>query len=189
MQKTIRAATLALGACALAGFSANSNASFVFSNDAQGDGSIAITSAGSDPAFTITGSNNGTGGDTALYTETVAASQFITFTWQYASADTGGTVYDPAGYILNGVETQLSVNGGPGTGSSGEVDNLLLQQGDVFGFYVYSQDSLYGAGMLAVNEPLPPPPPPPAIPEPGNTALMMAGLATLFAAARARKNR
>jgi len=81
------------------------------------------------------------------------------------------------------------VNGDPGTASSGEVDNLPLKQGDVFGFYVYSQDSLYGAGMLAVNEPLPAPPPPPAIPEPGNTALMMAGLAALFAAARARKNR
>ena len=187
MQKTLRAATLALGACALAGVSASAGATdaYVFSNDGPGDGSI----VGTYPAFTITGSNNGAGEDWAFYLQTFTASENVTFTWQYASNDTGGTNYDPAGWILDNVETQLSVDGDPGTTSSGSKTVLVLK-GDTFGFYVYSQDSMFGAGMLAINEDLatPPPPPPPAIPEPANAALMMAGLAALFAAVRRRKS-
>ena len=41
MLKTLGAATLALGTCALAGFSANASAAYVFSNDGPGDASIA----------------------------------------------------------------------------------------------------------------------------------------------------
>ncbi len=183
MQKTLRAATLALGTCALAGFSANACAAYVFSNDGPGDGSI----SGSYPAFTITGSNNGAGEDTAFYVQAFTASEVVTFTWHYASADTGGTRFDPAGFIHNGVETQLSLNDVPGTPSAGTWSEMV-DAGDTFGFYVYSQDSQFGAGMLAVNQDLPPPPPPPAIPEPANAALMMAGLAALFAAVRRRQS-
>jgi MYXO-CTERM domain-containing protein len=184
MQKTLRAATLALGTFALAGFSVNASAAYVFSNDGPGDGSL----SGSFPAFTITGSNNGAGEDTAFYVQTFAASETVTFTWHYASADTGGTNFDPAGWILNGVETQLSLNGDPGTTSDGTT-SVPVHAGDTFGFYVYSQDSLFGAGMLAVGQDLPPPPPPPpAVPEPANAAFMLAGLAALFAAVRRRKS-
>ena len=186
MQKTLRAATLALGTCALAGFSANASAAWDFSNEVSAaDGSI----SGGYPAFTITGSNNGVGENTAFYTQTFASSQVVTFTWQYASADSS-TAFDPAGWILDGVETQLSINGDMGTTSSGTASVTVLAN-DTFGFYVYSSDSLFGAGMLAINEDLPgapPPPPPPAIPEPANAALMMAGLAALFAAVRRRQS-
>ena len=184
MQKTLRAAAMALGTCALAGFSANASAAWVFSNDSLGDGSL----SGSFPSFTITGSDNGSGEDTAFYLQTFASAEVITFTWQYASADTGGTNFDPAGWYLNGTEHQLSMNADPGVGSSGTF-SWAVNAGDTFGFYVFSEDSQFGAGMLAINEDLPPPPPPPpAIPEPANAALMMAGLAALFAAVRRRKS-
>ncbi len=179
MRKTLRAAMLALVSGALAGVPAIASAAFVFSNDGAGDGSL----AGSYPAFTITGSDNGTGDNTSLYTETTAASQLVTFTWQYRSADSGGPVYDPAGYILGDTEYQLSVDGDPGTASSGTA-TVLVPAGELFGFYVHSLDSLSGAGMLAVNEDLPPPPPP--VPEPRDAALMLAGLAALLAATRRR---
>ena len=181
MHKTLRATATALGACALAGFTASASAAWVFENDSTGDGSI----SGSYPAFTITGSDNGSGEDTALYQQTFTSSEVISFTWKYASSDTGGPVNDPAGWSLNGTETQLSINGDPGTTSSGTF-SWTVQAGDTFAFYVFSVDSLFGAGMLAINEDLPPPPPP--VPEPGSAALMMAGLAALFAAVRRRKS-
>ena len=185
MQKTLRAATLALGTCALAGFSATASADYAFSNDGTGDGSL----VDSFPAFTIIGSNNGAGDDTAFYTQKFTSSQVVTFHWQYATQDSGGGVNDPAGWILDNVETQLSVDGDPGVGSSGTT-TVLVSAGDTFGFYVHSLDSGFGPGILAVGEdlPPPPPPPPPAIPEPANAVLLMAGLAALFAAARRRKS-
>jgi hypothetical protein len=184
MQKTLRAATLALGAFALAGFSANASAAWTFSNDSGGDGSI----TGSYPMFTITGSDNGIGDNTSFYLETFATSQVVTFTWQYASLDTDSTAWDQAGFIYDNVETQLSLNGPAFTPSSG-TQTFTVQAGHTFGFYVHSTDSFGGAAMFAVNEDLVPPPPPPAIPEPQTTALMLAGLAALFAAARRRSSK
>ena len=185
MQKTFRAATLALGACALAGFSANANAQWQFTNDGGGDGSI----SGNYPMFTITGSDNGPRDNTSWYVQTFATSEVVTFTWQYASLDTDSTAWDQAGFVYDKVETQLSINGPAYTPSSGTV-TFTVEANHTFGFYVHSTDSLGGAAMFAVNEdlasppPPPPPPAPPAIPEPETPALMLAGLAALFAAAR-----
>lgn len=189
MHKTLRVASLTLGSLALAGVCTSANASWTLSNDNGGDGSL----SGAYPAFTLTGSNNGDPAadgfdNTTFYTQTFGAAATVTFTWQYASADTGSTAYDPAGWVLDDVETQLSLNGDPGTASSGTW-TVSVNAGDTFGFYVFSVDSLYGAGTLAINEDLPPPPPPPPpIPEPRDAVLLMAGLAALFALARQRRD-
>ncbi len=183
MQKIIRATTLAFGASALVGFSGAAQAAFVFSNDGPGAGAL----SGSYPTFTIIGANDGAGETTSLYVETEDHFETIQFNWFYTTADSGGAVFDPAGFILNGVETQLSLNLDPGVGSSGTTQ-VSLKPGDVFGFYVYTPDAQFGAGALGINEepPAPPPPPPPSIPEPRDAALMLAGLGALFAAARRR---
>lgn len=185
MQKTIRAASLALGAFALAAFSTGAQAAWTFSNDSGGDGTL----VGGYPAFQIDGSDNGSGYNTSFYTETFASATTLTFTWQYASLDASGTVWDTAGYILGDTETQLSVNSWPDATGSGSV-TVDIAAGQLFGFYVDSFDSTGGAGYLAINQdlslPSTPPPPPPAIPEPQTPLLMLAGLAALFAAARRR---
>ena len=107
MHKTLRTAALAFGAAALAGWSGGAHTAYTFYNDDGGNGTL----SGSYPAFTITGSDDGSGNDdTAFYVQTYAAATTLSFTWQYASLDTGGSVYDPAGWILDGVETQLSVD-------------------------------------------------------------------------------
>ena len=186
MQKTIRAASLALGAFALSAVSTGAQAAWTFSNDSSGDGTITVTS--STPSFQIDGSDNGSGYDTSFYTQTFASAVTLTFTWQYASLDPAGTVWDTAGYILGDTETQLSQDTYPDVGSSG-IATVDIAAGQVFGFYVDSFDSTGGAGYLAINQDLvlpsaPPPPPPPAIPEPSTPVLMLAGLAALFAAVR-----
>ena len=198
MNKTLRAATLAIGTCALAGFSASASAQWTLTNDSGGDGSVALGGSG----FTITGSDNGAPDNTTFYTETFASGGSFSFTWQYASLDSSDlSTYDPAGWLVthNGttVETQLSIDAATSSGSS-ITTTVSYAAGDTLGFYVFTTDSLGGPGLLAINEdlilpsppppPPPPPPSPPAIPEPQNAVLMMAGLAALFAAVRRRKS-
>jgi len=179
MPKTLRTVALAAVAAAFAAGSGSAHAAYTFYNDDGGNGAL----SGSYPAFTITGSNDGSGvDDTAFYVQTYASAITISFTWQYESLDSGGSVYDPAGWILDGVETQLSIDGGPGTTSSGS-SSVDVAAGQTFGWYVHSFDSTGGAGVLAVDEDLPP-----AVPEPADAALTMAGLVALLALVRRPRN-
>lgn len=191
MQKMIRAAALSvIGAAALA-LSTAASAAYVFSNDAAGDGML----LGTAPSFSIIGSDNGSGYDTAFYVQTFTSSQTVSFTWSYSTADSGGGVYDPAGIIHNGVETQLSVDGDPGEGSSGAWTELV-HAGDTFGWYVSSVDSGGGCGELDINGGGGAPVcvynaggGGNAIPEPQNLPLIIAGLAAIGVAARRRRQR
>jgi hypothetical protein len=192
MLKTIRAAALSAIAGATLAFAGGAQAAFVFSNDAGGDGTL----LGTVPSFSIIGSDNGSGYDTAFYVQTFTTSEIVTFTWSYSTADSGGGVSDPAGFIHNGVETQLSVDGDPGEGSSGTWSEIVTA-GDTFGWYVESIDSGGGCAELDVNgggggapacvfnsgggtNP---------VPEPHSLVLMLTGLAAIWVAARRRRNR
>ena len=128
MNKTLRRLALALGGAVVAGGSGGAHAAYTFYNDDGANGTL----SGDYPVFTITGADDGSGNDdTAFYVQTYASATRLSFTWQYQSLDAGGSAYDPAGWILDGVETQLSLDGGAGTASSGAL-TVAIGAGQTF---------------------------------------------------------
>ncbi|MDW5265795.1 MULTISPECIES: PEP-CTERM sorting domain-containing protein [Acidobacteriaceae] len=125
---------------------------YTLSNSNGGDGYV----VGSASTFQLFGADNGgpNGGlaNYTTYTTTTSAAETVDFSWAYTTLDCCGSEWDPAGYVLNGVYTQLSTDSGvQGQDNTSGTLNLNLAAGDVFGFYVYSPDSVGGRGEIAVS--------------------------------------
>ena len=171
MNKALRTAAVAAASLATLCFSGAASAAWTFTDDTGG-----ASISGAFPSFTLTGSDLfDLKDDVATYTQTFAAAQAVAFTWSYATLDCCGGEWDPAGYVLNGVRHQLSLDGAPLQGSAGAA-TVEVAAGDVFGWYVESLDSSQGPGILSVS----------VVPEPASVALLLAGLGALAYAARRR---
>jgi hypothetical protein len=124
-------------------------ANWVFDSDG-GDGNVDVSSApasiriiGSDSqanvennttyCITIPGSNNGV----------------LNFTWNYETVDQDGAEWDPFGYAVNSVITQLTDNNGPDS-QNGNV-NLNINAGDIFCFVANSVDQLFGEAFTELT--------------------------------------
>ncbi|MCH7614527.1 MAG: PEP-CTERM sorting domain-containing protein [Nitrospinae bacterium] len=83
---------------------------------------------------------------------------FVSFNWAFSTID-WDTHWDPFGYLLNGIFTQLTENRGLDT-QSGTASFAVLA-GNVFGFRAYSVDSIYGSGTTIISN----------FSAPGNTTL------------------
>lgn len=145
---------------------------WALSNSNGGDGFVTLTPSG----FDLFGADNGVGPNYTTYTSTFASATTVTFQWSYITNDCCGSFWDPAGYVLNGVYTQLSTDDfvGGQINSSG-VTSVAVNAGDTFGWYVFSQDSILGRGELDV-----------VVPEPASMSLVVTGLLG-FLASRRRK--
>ncbi|WP_372783085.1 PEPxxWA-CTERM sorting domain-containing protein [Phenylobacterium sp.] len=171
---------------------------FTLQNTLGGDGSVTTLSGG---GFDVFGSNNGHpegfGGPIASltsYTATAGVTGSLSFDWTYTTHDLSGAQFDPGGYILNGVQHQLSpLTSNPifYTGESGYL-TLDLTAGDTYGFYIFSTDSEEGRADLRVapseglNE-VSEAEVPAGVPEPATWAMMIAGFFGLGAALRRRQ--
>ena len=110
----------------------------------------------------------------------------LTFNWTYTTNDCCGAHWDPAGYVINDVFTQLSadVQGGVGAGNGSGVVTLNVLAGQDFGFFVNSIDAIQGRADIAVNGMTG------AVPEPSTWAMMLIGFAGLgFLSFRRSKQR
>src|SRR6202011_22527 len=127
-------------------------------------------------SVTLTGGDNQSGefGET-LFSIVAPTSTSLVFSWTYSSLDFGAQ-FDPAGYIINGMQTQLSPSWSlPQVGATG-VSTVDLNMGDIFGFYVDTSDNLSGSASLQVTGPEVI-----ATPEPSCLALLAVGMLALGA--------
>src|ERR1700733_312974 len=137
------------------------------------DGAIDTSSA---PDFiTMAGGNNGSGGPGEILFSMIApANDSFAFNWTYLTFDFDGSAFDPAGYEIDGVKTQLS----PSSSESGflgtGVTTVNLTSGESFGFYVDSTDNKLGPAILQVSAG-----DSTSVPEPSTLALLIIG-AMLF---------
>jgi hypothetical protein len=131
--------------------------SFTLSNSNGGDGYVVLPPMSTGNQFDLYGADNGASSDTGVisnttfYTAVALTAETLSFNWNYLTFDCCGSQWDPAGYVVNDVTTQLSTDSGtPGLGSGGSFV-LSLNAGDTYGFYVDSPDSILGRGEIQVS--------------------------------------
>lgn len=178
----------ALAACALFGLAGTASAQFAGAYDpsqwavvhtVDDSGSVDISAAPT--AITLIGSDNSTidifgqctsgtcNGSRLAFTITAVHTGTYSFDWAYATQDAISAEWDPAGYLVNASSVPLSVDAGPNS-QSGHV-SFVAALGSVIGFYVDTLDNTSGAAQLTISNFTAP------VPEPGSTALLLAGLA------------
>lgn len=112
-------------------------------------------------------SNLGGGSSATSFLIAAGAHSQISFDWAYTTTDVDGSFFDPFGYMINGVFTQLTTDGlfTPQGGTAA----FEVFTGDVFGFVQAATDSILGSATTIVSNFS-------AVPEPGTLALLGIGL-------------
>ncbi len=130
--------------------------------------SIIETSSNLDPDFM---NNNSADTD---FTIASLGSGLVNFGWLYNTSDWDSS-YDPFGSLLNGVFTQITVDG-ISTSQAGTASFNVLA-GEVFGFRAHSIDSAFGAATTTISNFSAPA----AVPVPAAVWLFGSGLMGLIA--------
>jgi hypothetical protein len=131
------------------------NAAFVDAYDVDNwDRAInkgAINTKSAPDLIKLTSSNNGNGNRNQDFTIEAVASGLVTFNWSYVTSDSQKDAkFDPFGWLLNGVFTQLTVNGKNNINQSG-IFSSMVKAGDMFGFRANSLNSKFGAATTTIS--------------------------------------
>jgi hypothetical protein len=147
-------------------------------------GGSTINTSGAPASIQILGGNSGCTVFPCAITFTIAAvaSGIVNFHWDYESVDESGPIFEAFGFLVNGVFTQLSDDGGLNVQSGNEAFAVSL--GDVFGFRHDCVDCQFGPANTTISNFSAPVAA--AVPEPATLLLLGAGLVWLSALARAK---
>lgn len=173
MKRLFVSAAFAVLAASAAPVGANAD-TFVLANDAGGDGFANAIAGG----FDLFGADNGAANNTTTLTATAGVAETLTYFFKYTTHDVDGSGFDPAGAIINGVETQLSA-ALPLNGSNSGSFVFNLAAGDTYGFYVFDTDGVLGRGEILFSTT--------GVPEPASWAMMLVGFFAIGGAARATR--
>jgi hypothetical protein len=155
---------------------------FTLSSSNGGDGFVNSIPGGID----LFGADNGVGATSTTLLAIASTTESVAYNWIYTTNDCCGAHWDPGGYIINNVKTQLSadIQGTSGTGNASGTISLNLIAGENFGFYIDSPDSIQGRADLAITGDISVA----AVPEPTTWAMMILGFAGVGFMAYRRKN-
>lgn len=176
MDKIIACMLLIFAGVANAGVIENFTDGYDVSNWTQSLDGGAIDLSGAPLSIVATSSNsNGNSffGPSSSTDFTIAALDdgLVTFDWLFSTDDTDGASFDPFGWLLNGVFTQLTTDGlfGDQSGTA----SFSVFAGDTFGFRAASVDSSFGSATTTISNFSAPA----AVPAPASIALFGLGLA------------
>jgi hypothetical protein len=128
-------------------------AKWTLSNDpADGDGFVDTTHA---PSFVdLYGSDNGTTiGPIPVATSfaiTITSDRTLSFDWRYFNGDVDGAAYDPFGYTVESIFTQLTDDAGAQF-QQGAL-SIPLTAGQTFAFNILATDNQFGRGHVQVGD-------------------------------------
>ena len=115
-------------------------------------GSGSVDESNTPDKIMLTGNNDGQSGINTLYTLEIFCKGTISFDWFYDGEPlvplVSGPQFDPSGFVLNGVLNQLTNNGGAEVQSGSASTNVV--PGDIFGFYIFSNDGVFGPGIFTM---------------------------------------
>lgn len=149
-------------------------AMFTLNNDLGGDGFVVSNGP---TVFTLFSANDGTDDNVTSFTQIADADATITGKWRYYTLDVDGSSFDPGGFLVNGVLTQLSTDGIARPATQFGTFSFDVIAGDSYGFFISTTDGALGRGALTIG----------AVPEPASWAMLIAGFGLVGAAARRRR--
>ena len=176
MKKSLLAALMLVSGAASADFSG----AYDFANWTQSLDGGAIVTTGGPTILSMVSSDDGAGPDYTDFTINAMTAGTVSFDWGYQNGDKDGSFWDPFGYLVGGVFTQLSPNTNA-MGVAGGHASFAVAAGQSFGFRIFALDSDMGSSYASVYNFSAP------VPEPETYAMMLAGIAMLGAVVRRRR--